>query len=335
MSLEERLTARIVADTTEAVEGFRRVEREAQRLQASVRQVAFSFSGVVTAGMALYGSFASIRNAQVAVAAAAKEVHESEVTVAEYRRRLAEATRRYGADSQEVALILERIRVNEELLAVKEERLRIAHENVAKAYIYTAATVVPNLITGLESTMRLYESLRGLKAAVAVATYAEAAAEGTKAGAVSAATAVQWLYNKALAVTHALSGPVGWAVLGVAAAVSAAAVAWMAAARRQDEYNRVLSRTVTQTREVLDLEGELSRLSPIERLQREYVVVKRYYEAGFAGRTVGVGFGGVSVSIGSIHISAGDLGSSLDRDRAAEDLAKRIGRRLALRVISR
>jgi len=46
-----------------------------------------------------------------------------------------------------------------------------------------------------------------------------------------AVTAATWLYNKALAVMHALSGPTGWAILGGAMVASAVAVAWMASQR--------------------------------------------------------------------------------------------------------
>lgn len=334
MSAEERLVVKITADTREAVESFNKVKQEAEKLQVSIKNVATSFSGVVTAGMALYGNYERIRNAQITLSAAAKEVHESEITIAEYRGRLADATQKYGASSQEVAMILQRIRVNEELLAVKEERLRVAHENVTKAYIYTAATVIPNLITGLESSMKLYESLKGIKSAVTIATYVEAAAEGTKAGAVSAATLVQWLYNKALTVTHALSGPLGWAVLGVAAAVTAATAVWLNAQRQQEEYNRSITQTISQTKELIGLEYELSRMSPLERLQREYAVVRRYYETVVEREREIRSGGAVSVSIGTVQVSANDLGSSFDRDRTAEDLVKRLGYKLALKGVN-
>jgi len=275
MSTEEVLTARITADVSEAVEGFRAVQRESEQLKVSVKQVAVSFSGVVTSGMALYGSFERIQHSQYEVAMASKDIHRAEVTLMMLRNNLTDATQRYGTGSREVAEIMERISVTEETLAVKEQRLQMAQQEVAKSYLYMAATIVPNLITGLESTMRLYESLKGVKAAVAVATYAEASAEVTKTGATSTATVVQWLYNKALAVTHALSGPIGWAILGVAGAVTAATVIWMSAQSQQEAYNKTLDTTI-------DLEAELSRMTPLERLQREYVIVKKYYEASLA-----------------------------------------------------
>ena len=275
---EEVLTAKIRADVSEAVEGFRQVKREADRLQVSVKQIAVGFSGVVTAGMALYSNYARIRDAQMALVSATKELHETEITLAEYRKRLSEVTERYGADSLEAMFIMERIRAQEEMLTYKEMALKKAHEELATAYITTAATIIPNLITGMESLSNLYTTLKGLKGAVTVATAAETAAEVTKTTAISAATAAQWLYNKALAVTHALSGPLGWAILGVAAAVTAATAIWLSAQRQQEAYNQTLNETVSQTRELIGLQAELGRMRPLERLYREYVIVKRRYE---------------------------------------------------------
>ena len=138
--MAEEAFVRIRADVSEAVEGFRQVQREADRLQVSVKQIALGFSGVVTAGMALYSNYARIRNAQMALVSASKELHETQITIAEYRKRLSEVTERYGADSLEAALILERLRAQEEMLVYKEMALQKAHEDLATAYITTAAT---------------------------------------------------------------------------------------------------------------------------------------------------------------------------------------------------
>ena len=241
MSMEEGLTAKITADISEAVEGFKRVKREAVDLQKSVRNVATGFSGVVTAGYALYRSYDAI------------------------------------------------YRIQQKVGATQEE--------VAKAYVYAASIAIPGVISGVDSAIKLYTSLKAV---------------------LGTATVAQWLYNKALMVTHALSGPAGWAVLGIAAAVTAGAIAWASMNRQQKEYNRTLEET---TREFRSLESELATMGPIERLQRQYQVVKEYY--------------GYSVSIGNVNVSAASLGSPFDRERSAEDLAKRIGHRIALRVITR
>lgn len=241
MSMEEVLTARITADVSEAVNGFRQVDAETRRLQASIRSLAMGFTGVFTAGMTLYSAYERVQRVQTDVEATQEEVN--------------------------------------------------------KAYFQAALVSIPALISGAYNVMRLYTSLRTVLAS---------------------ATVAQWLYNKALAVTHALSGPAGWAILGIAAAVAAGTIAWMSMNRQQEVYNQTLSET---TRKFRDLEGELDAVSPIERLQRQYQIVKEYY--------------GYTVSVGNVNVSAVSLGSAFDRERASEELAKKIGHKVALKVITR
>ncbi|MDH5440567.1 MAG: hypothetical protein OEZ48_01350 [Candidatus Bathyarchaeota archaeon] len=241
MSIEEQLTAKITADVSEAVDGFRQVQNETKRLQTSLSQLAYGLSGVVSASMALYRNYEIVRNAQ--------------------------------ADTSKSA------------------------QDLAGVYAQVAFTTIPAVLTMSYNLVRTYTVLK--------------ASLGT-------ATVAQWLYNKALMVTHALSGPAGWAILGIAAAVTAGAVAWASMNRQQEEYNRTIEET---RREFRDLQSELSTMSPIERLQRQYQIVREYY--------------GYSVSVGNVNVTAGSLGSPFDRERAAEDVAKQIGHKLALKVITR
>lgn len=274
---EEVLTARITADVSEAIEGFRQVDREAKNLKVSVGDIARGFSGLVTSSYSLYRAY--------------------------------------------------------DMVAKVQSDAKATQQEITKAYLHAAALAIPSVISGIDSMLRIYTML---KASLGVATLA------------------QWLYNKALIVTHALSGPAGWAILGVAAAVTAGAIAWMAMNEQQREYSETLSDTIGQTKQLVSIEEELSHISPLERLQREYVTVKRYYETFETERRETVAVvtptsfartptsssaakteSPMAVSIGRIEVSAEDLGSPFDRDRAAEDLAKKIGHRLALKVITR
>ena len=241
MSMEERLTAKITADVSEAVEGFKKVGSESRDLQASIGKLSYSFSGLMSSAMALYHGYERIRKAQMDASTPAEQLNA--------------------------------------------------------LYLQMGLTTIPSVVSMIHNSIRLYTALKA---------------------AVTSAALAQWLYNKALTVTHALSGPAGWAILGVAAAAIAGAVAWASMNRQQQEYNRTLEET---TREFRSLESELATMSPIERLQRQYQVVKEYY--------------GYTVSVGSVNVSAADLGSPYDRERSAEDLAKKIGHKLALRVINR
>jgi len=241
MSMEERLTAKITADVSEAVDGFRQVQNETERLQTSLSQLAFGLSGVVSGGMALYRNYEMVQKAQ--------------------------------ADTSKSA------------------------QNLGAIYAQVGFTTIPAVLSMSYNLVRTYTIL---KATLATATVA------------------QWLYNKALMVTHALSGPAGWAMLGIAAAVTAGAVAWASMNRQQEEYNRTLEET---TRDFRDLTSELSAMSPIARLQRQYQIVREYY--------------GYSVSVGNVNVTAASLGSPFDRERTAEAVARQIGHKLALKVITR
>ena len=233
-----------------ASEQFRRVQEDAERLGVSISRLAVKMSGVVTSSLALYGMFERIEGAQIAVAAAMKEVHESQVTIAEYQRRLNRLVAEGKAGTEEYNLVLERIRVNEELLAVKKDRLAMAQRNVTRSYIYAAATVLPTMITGISSLKEVYGMLTAAKGANVGATIASSAAELKAAIATKIAAAANWLLNASLAMKISLL------TLGVGLVIATAAyMHWLAsatreAARAQMEYNAALAETPTYARSI-------------------------------------------------------------------------------------
>jgi hypothetical protein len=239
-----------VTAQNKASEEFKRVEADARRLSVSIRELAVGMSGVLTSGIALYGMYYQIESAQIAVAAATKEVHESNVTIAEYQRRLNKLIAEGKTGTEEYNLILERVRVNEELLAVKKDRLRMAQQNVTRSYVYAAATVVPTLITGISNLKAVYTMLTAAKSANIGATIASSAAELKAAITSKIVAAATWILNASLAMKISLL------TLGVGLVVATAAyMAWLAsttrdAARAQTEYNAALSETPTRYRSI-------------------------------------------------------------------------------------
>ena len=217
-----------------------RVIADSERMQVSLTKLATSMSGVVTSGLAMYGMWRSIESAQIAVAAGIKEVHESEVTLAEYHKRLNRLVAEGKAGTEEYNLILQRISVTEELLAVKKDRLAMAQRDVTRSYIYAAATVVPTLITGISNLKAVYEMLTAVKGANVTATIASSAAELKAAVASKIAAAATWILNASLAMKISLL------TLGVGLVIATAAyMAWLAtttreAAAAQAEYNEQL-----------------------------------------------------------------------------------------------
>lgn len=233
--------SRMGASVGNSAEGFTRLEDASRRASVSLTALATKMSGVVTSGLALYSVWRSVESAQIAVAAAQKEVHESEVTLAEYQRRLNRLVAEGRAGTEEYNLILQRISVNEELLAVKKDRLAMAQRDVTRSYVYAAATVIPTVITGISSLKDVYGMLTAAKNANITASIASSAAELKAAVASKAAAAANWILNASLAMKISLL------TLGVGlVAATAGYMAWLAsttrdAAAAQAEYNAQLS----------------------------------------------------------------------------------------------
>lgn len=230
-----------VSAQNQASEVFSQVGEDARRLSFSMKELAVGISGVITAGLSLYGVYYSLENAQIAVAAATKEVHESQVTIAEYQRRLNRLVAEGKVGTEEYNLILERIGVTQELLAVKEDRLRLAQQNVTRSYVYAAATVIPAVISGAANLQKVYDMLTASKSASAASSVAHAAAEVKAAVASKLAAAANWVLNASLAMKISLL------TLGIGlVAATAAYMSWLAsttrdAAAAQTEYNAALS----------------------------------------------------------------------------------------------
>lgn len=234
----------------EASEAFREVQADGERLGVSMTSLAVKVSGVVTAGVALYGMWAQIENAQIAVSAATKEVHESHVTIAEYQRRLNKLIAEGKVGSEEYALLQQRLAVNEELLAVKKDRLAMAQRNVTRSYVVASATVVPTLITGINSLSQVYGMLKTVKWANVSASVASSLADIKSAVASKISAAATWILNASLAMKISLL------TLGVGlVAATAAYMVWLASATReaaaaQTEYNTALAESPTHYRSI-------------------------------------------------------------------------------------
>jgi hypothetical protein len=239
---------------------FRRIQEDARALGASFRDLAFKMSGVVTSGIALYGIWSRIESAQIAVAAGIKEVNETNVTLAEYQKRLNKLIAEGKTGTEEYNLVLKRISVNQELLAVKQARLAMAQREVTRTYIFAAATVIPSVITMLGSLKDAYTVLTAVKWSNISATVAHSLAQAKAIIATKAAALATWLLNASLAMKISLL------TLGVGLiAATAAYMAWLAsttreAAAAQAEYNAQLAETPTRHRAIRRLgEEELYR----------------------------------------------------------------------------
>jgi len=229
---------------------FRRVQEDARALGVSFKDLALKMSAVATSGIALYGIWVSVENAQIAVAASVKEVHETSVTLAEYQKRLNKLIAEGKTGTEEYNLVLQRIAVNEELLAVKKARLAVAQREVTRAYIFAAATVIPSVVTMVGNLKDAYAVLSAVKWSNVGATIAHSLAQAKAVVVTKLAAAATWLLNASLAMKISLL------TLGVGlVAATAAYMAWLAsttreAAAAQAEYNARLAETPTRYRAI-------------------------------------------------------------------------------------
>jgi hypothetical protein len=200
--------------------------------------------------MALYGMWRSIEMAQIAVAAGIKEVNETQVTLAEYQKRLNKLIAEGKTGTEEYNLVLKRISVNQELLAVKQARLADAQREVTRAYISATATVIPSVITMIGSLKDAYSVLSAVKWGNVGATVAHSMAQAKAIIVTKAATLATWLLNASLAMKISLL------TLGVGLIIATAAyMHWLAtttreAAAAQAEYNARLAETPTRYRAI-------------------------------------------------------------------------------------
>jgi len=326
---EQLLRYKYEADVAEAVANVNRFKAEINAANSEIRvaqkewrvqhyeveQTLRAFNQVSSMGRMVVNTFNTFTMASFRLESAQRDLRETQMRVAEAQSQLNLAVEAYGPGSSQAVAASEKLRAAQNALEETQARVTQIQQQNTLAYIGFALQI-PSVVS----------NIYGMVKAFSLAKIA------TESG-----TVAQWLHAKALIITHALSGPAGWAILGVATAVTAGSLAWLAMNEQQRRYNETLSGTINQTQQLIGLEAELGRMSPMERLHREYVVVKRYYET-FSERTTHeeAGSGGsVNVSIGNVQVSANELGSAFDRDRAAEDLAKKIGHKLALKVITR
>lgn len=170
MGEAERGGENLARANKEVEQSSRQATRAIKEQRTNVKGLVTSFAGVVTSGLALYGMYEKIRNAQVTLAASTKEVHETQITLMSYQNRLTKAIERYGETSEVVREIEERIAVQKELLAVKMDRERIAQEGVTKAWIYVAISLVPTMLTAYANLTVAYSVLTTAKVAENTAT---------------------------------------------------------------------------------------------------------------------------------------------------------------------
>jgi len=137
-----------------------RVESLGKTTTVSLKDVVTGFSGVATAGFALYGTYERIQDASIALDTAEKNVHRTETTLMSLRKRLNDLTAQGKTETEDYRITTEKLSVAEQTLEIQTKKLQQAKEDLNKSYVLAATSIVPSLITAGMSLKDVYGTLK-------------------------------------------------------------------------------------------------------------------------------------------------------------------------------
>jgi len=145
-------------------QGLGKAESQVQSLgkvsTVSLKDVVTGFSGVATAGFALYGTYERIEDASIALDTAEKNVHRTETTLMSLRKRLNDLTAQGKTETEDYRITTEKLSVAEQTLEIQIKKLQQAKEDLNKSYALAATSIVPSLITAGMSLKDVYGTLK-------------------------------------------------------------------------------------------------------------------------------------------------------------------------------
>ncbi len=188
-----------------------KVEATTKGMEINYRGLITSFSGAATAGFALYNMYDRITEIQVSVDRANLTLKASMNAAEDAQRRYNIQVQKYGVHSAEARAAAADLRIAQERAEVAASRAQMAQENLNEAMVRMAIGIIPTAITMVDSISKALTILKTTTILTTVAEWGHIIALKAKA--------------VALAVVHALTGPVGWIILAAAAAAAAAGIA--------------------------------------------------------------------------------------------------------------
>jgi len=244
---------------TEVEAANKRVVASQQEALKSSRDLITGFSGVATSAFSLYNAYDRVADMQVSVDRANLQVKTSSNSVEDAQRRVtsasealaraqkarAEATLKYGADSDKAADALVReeaasrnyesaqadLTLSQERLTVAQDRAQMVQENMNEAMVQSALQVIPTTITMVDSLSKAWKNFPDM-----TKTLSNVAAKVGEVG-ISAKTAAVGVaaFMGGFLIADTILGAIpedmraiAGAVTATIAAIVAATVAWMA-----------------------------------------------------------------------------------------------------------
>jgi len=170
--LEMRITAKVDealaaiqqlgSQTEEALSQIRdaneKVAIAQERATASARDLITGFSGVLTAGFNLYYGLNRIESANYAVEKAHYLVKKAADAVEDAQRRYNEAVAKYGPESEKAREAAKDLALAQERYELAVERVRMAQNNANQAVAHFALSIVPTMITMIDSGVKAFQS---------------------------------------------------------------------------------------------------------------------------------------------------------------------------------
>lgn len=147
-------------------ESGRKVELTHRQMTDGLKGVVTGFSGVATGAFALYGAYDRVQDMQVTVSRANLQVQSSLNAVEDAQRRYNAAVEEHGADSEHAAAALRDLQLAEERYSVAVERAQMVQGNLNEAMVQSAISVIPTVITMIDSLVRIKQSWTAAQAAL-------------------------------------------------------------------------------------------------------------------------------------------------------------------------
>jgi phage-related protein len=159
--------SRNIESSLSEVERANKAVQEAQnRTNASVRDLVSGFSGLATSAFNLYQGIDRIEKSQYALERANYMVQTATKSVEDAQNRYNLAVEKYGADSAEAQKAARDLELAQERYRLAVEKAEMAQGNLSQTMAQVALSVVPTLITGIDSGIKAFQSLHAATEAI-------------------------------------------------------------------------------------------------------------------------------------------------------------------------
>jgi len=140
----------------------KRTTASAASSTASMKGLAVGISGTMTAGFALYQAFDNIEKKQYALEKATLAGQRADEAARKAKEDYDAAVTKYGTDSSQAETALTKLNIATEAANLADEKVAISQSNVNDQMTKAGLTLIPAVITGVDSMSRVWKGLKDL-----------------------------------------------------------------------------------------------------------------------------------------------------------------------------